>query len=108
VPQLGGKTVGIANEAKATDLLPFQEMLWQKPTQMGLIAQSHRGIATVTALVAVGFSFDGELEHVHVNLVRNGSVHRQEDWRWSNGNLFTGQMATVAGSATPADDVQLP
>jgi hypothetical protein len=56
----------------------------------------------------VGFSFDDDLEHLHRNPVRKGSVQPPEDGRWSNDNRFAWENATIAGSPIPVDDVRLP
>jgi hypothetical protein len=62
-------------------------------------------VATVTALVTVGFSFDDEL---HLNPVRKGLVKRPEDWAWSSYNDFAWDRATVAARPILIDDLRLP
>ena len=38
-------------------------------------------VATVSAFLTVGFSFDDEQECMHLNPERKGPVKRREDWR---------------------------
>ncbi|MGD1103502.1 MAG: hypothetical protein ABSA59_15740 [Terriglobia bacterium] len=52
--------------------------------------------------------YDDELEDLHLNPVRKGSVQQPEDGRWSNDNRFAWEKATIAGSPLPVDAVWLP
>lgn len=56
----------------------------------------------------MGFSFDGELEHMHLNPVRKGLVKLPEDWRWSRYNNFALGKATVAVCPIQIEDVRVP
>lgn len=45
-------------------------------------------VATLPALVTVGFSCDDELEHFRLSPMRKGAVQPPEDGRWSNDCRF--------------------
>jgi hypothetical protein len=53
--------------------------------------------------VTEGFSFDNELEHLHMNPVRKGLVQQPEDGRWSNYHRFAWEKVAIAGSSIPVD-----
>ena len=65
-------------------------------------------VATVSAFLTVGFSFDDEQECMHLNPVRKGPVKGREDWRWSSHNNFALDKATVAACPIQIDYVRLP
>lgn len=62
--------------------------------------------ATDTPLMTVGFFFDHELENLHLNPVRRGSVQQPEDGRWSHDNRLAWEKATIAGTRIPVDDAR--
>jgi hypothetical protein len=59
-----------------------------------------------TPLVTIGFSFDDELENMHLNAVRKALVKRSEDGRRSGYNNFG--LDTIAARPIQIDDVRLP
>ncbi|MGB9485483.1 MAG: hypothetical protein WCD04_05130 [Terriglobia bacterium] len=58
--------------------------------------------------MTVGFSFDDQLEHLHLNPVRKGSAKQMEVGRSSNDNSFAWQKATIAGSPIQVGYMRLP
>ena len=55
----------------------------------------------------VDFSFDDELEHLHLNPVRKGSAKPPEDWREPNHDRLAWETATIAGIPIQVEHVRL-
>ncbi len=52
--------------------------------------------------------FNDRLVYRHFNPARKGLVNKPEDWRWSSGNHFSLDRATVEGCPIRIDYVRLP